>query len=220
MVEFGFIDSIKVNGKNSVIGEVKCRSPVHGDLLRGRDPLKIAEIYEKCGCSAISYITAKTFGGSIYALKAICKSTNLPVLRKDFVESKDEVEKTCEAEASALLLIARILKEKTLEFVDLCFEHGVEPVVEVFSEEELRFAENARVVLINNRDIFNPNDVDVGRTMKIAPKIKKTKISGSGLRKIEDLRVLRFVDAVLVGTAFMLAEDTEKIVRSFVEARL
>ncbi|MEM3896959.1 MAG: indole-3-glycerol-phosphate synthase TrpC, partial [Archaeoglobaceae archaeon] len=91
---------------------------------------------------------------------------------------------------------------------------------EVFSEEELRFAENARVVLINNRDIFNPNDVDVGRTMKIAPKIKKTKISGSGLRKIEDLRVLRFVDAVLVGTAFMLAEDTEKIVRSFVEAKL
>ncbi|MFN3330249.1 MAG: indole-3-glycerol-phosphate synthase, partial [Pyrinomonadaceae bacterium] len=204
MMEFGFVDSLKVKAKNSVIGEVKCYSPVHGDLLRGRDPLKIAEIYEKCGCSAISYITAKNFGGSIETLKAICKSTNLPVLRKDFVENKDEIEKTCEAGASALLLIARILKERTPEFVDLCFEHGIEPVVEVFSEEELRFAENARVVLINNRDIFNPSDVDVERTMRIAPKVRKKKISGSGIKGIKDLRVLRLVDAILVGTAFML----------------
>lgn len=220
-MEFGFADAIRVEGKNSVIGEIKCRSPIHGDLLLGRDPLKIAEIYEKCGCSAISYITAENFGGSIETLKAICKSTNLPVLRKDFVEDKGEIEKSCEVEASALLLIARILKEKTTELADLCFEHGIEPVVEIFSNEELRFAENARIVLINNRDIFNPRDVDVERTMQIAPKItKKVKISGSGIKRLEDLKVLRFVDAILVGTAFMLAEDTEKIVKSFVEAKL
>lgn len=220
MIDFGFADAIKAKGRNSVIGEVKCASPVQGDLLRGRDPVKIAEIYEKCGCSAISYITSKNFGGSIKTLKAICRATNLPVLRKDFVESEDEIEKTCEAEADALLLIARILKDRTPEFVEICFEHGIEAVVEVFCEEELRFAENARVVLINNRDIFNPSDVDVRRTLKIAPKVKKTKISGSGIKRVEDLKVLRFVDAVLIGTAFMLAEDTEKIVRSFVEARL
>ncbi len=219
-MEFGFVDSIKVKGRNSIIGEIKCVSPIHGDLLRGRDPLKLAEIYERCGCSAISYITAKAFGGSFNTLKDICRSTNLPVLRKDFVENKEEIERTCEVEASALLLIARILKERTAEFVDLCFDHGLEPVVEVFSEEELVFAEDSRVVLINNRDIFNPRDVDVNRTMKIAPKIRKTKISGSGIKKIEDLRVLEFVDAVLIGTAFMLAEDTEKIVKSFLEARL
>lgn len=219
-MEFGFADAIKVEGKNSIIGEIKCRSPIHGDMLRGRDPLKLAEIYEKCGCSAISYITSKKFGGSIQTLKEICRSTSLPVLRKDFVESIEEIERTCESEASALLLIARILKEKTPEFTDLCFEHGVEPVVEVFREDEIKFAENSRVVLINNRDIFNPSDIDIGRTIRIAPMVKKIKISGSGIKRIEDLRVLSLVDAVLVGTAFMLAEDTEKIVRSFVEAKL
>lgn len=219
-MDFGFADSIKAKDRNSIIGEIKCISPLHGDLLRGRNPLKIAEIYERCGCSAISYITAKAFGGSIHVLKDICKSTNLPVLRKDFVENREEIEKTSEAEAHALLLIARILRERTAEFADICFEHGIEPVVEIFSEEELRFTENARVVLINNRDIFKPSDVDVNRTIRIAPKIKKTKISGSGIKKIEDLRVLEFVDSVLIGTAFMLAEDTEKTVRSFLEARL
>lgn len=219
-MDFGFIDAIKVEGKNSVIGEIKCRSPIHGDLLRGRDPLKIAEIYEKCGCSAISYITARQFNGSIEVLKRISKSTNLPVLRKDFVESKEEIERTCEVEADALLLIARILRERTPEFVDFCLEHSIEPVVEIFDEIDLPFAEDAKVVLINNRDIFNPSDVRIERTYKIAPKIQKIKISGSGIKKIEDLSVLRLVDAVLIGTAFMLAEDTEKIVKSFVEARL
>jgi len=217
---FGFIDAIKGKGKNAVIGEIKPFSPTKGDLLRGRDPLEILESYERAGCSAISYITARSFNGSIETLKRLCMEAELPVLRKDFVEDKREIEKTAEAEADALLLIARILKAKTLEFADICFESGIEPVVEVFSEEDLIFAENARVVLINNRDIFNPANVDVRRTFNLAPKIRVAKISGSGINKPEDLSVLRVVNAVLVGTAFMLAKNTEEFVRSFVEARI
>lgn len=220
MVHIGFVDAIKDNGRNAVIGEIKVYSPTKGDLLRGRDPIEILKAYERAGCSAISYISAKSFMGSLENLKRICKETELPVLRKDFLESKKEVEKTVEAEANALLLIARILKERTPEFTDLCFEHGIEPVVEIFSEDDLEYAENARVVLINNRDIFNPLDVDHQRTFRLAPKINAFKISGSGISKIEDLKVLKVVNAVLIGTSFMLAENTEEFVRSFVEARL
>ncbi|MDK2796234.1 MAG: indole-3-glycerol phosphate synthase [Archaeoglobaceae archaeon] len=220
MVHIGFVDAMRDEKRDAVIGEIKAYSPTKGELLRGRDPIEILRAYERAGCSAISYITAKSFMGSLECLKRICKETELPVLRKDFIESKNEVEKTVEAEASALLIIARVLKERTSEFADLCFEHGIEPVIEIFSEEDLEYAENARVVLINNRDIFNPSDVDLQRTFRLAPKINAVKISGSGISKIEDLKVLKVVDAVLVGTSFMLAENTEEFVRSFVEARL
>ena len=220
MIAFGFIDAIKDRRRNAVIGEIKAFSPTKGDLLRGRDPLAILRAYERAGCSAISYITAGSFNGSLDTLKRICKETELPVLRKDFVEKKEEIERTAEAEAEALLLIARILKQRTPEFADLCIEHGIEPLVEVFNESDLAYTEKARVVLINNRDIFNPQDVDLRRTFRLAPKLKALKVSGSGISKLEDLRVLRVVDAVLVGTSFMLAENTEEFVRSFVEARL
>jgi indole-3-glycerol phosphate synthase len=220
VVQFGFIDAMRGKGRNTVIGEIKAFSPAKGDLLRGRDPLDILKAYERAGCSAISYITASSFRGSLETLRSIRKATDLPVLRKDFVKEKKEIEKTAEIEADALLLIARILGENTREFVDICFEHEIEPVVEVFSEEDLGHAENARIVLINNRDIFNPSDVDLSRTFRLAPKIGAMKISGSGICSIEDLRVLKVVNAVLIGTSFMLAEKTEEFVRKFVEARL
>ncbi|MCS7130646.1 MAG: indole-3-glycerol-phosphate synthase [Archaeoglobaceae archaeon] len=220
MIVFGFIDALKDRRKNAVIGEIKVYSPTKGDLLRGRDPLEILRIYESAGCSAISYITSKHFRGDLETLRKICKETELPVLRKDFIESKDEIERTAEVDAKALLLIARILKVKTFEFIDLCHEHGIEPVVEVFSEGDLDFIDGAKIVLINNRDIFNPADVDLQRTFKLAPKIGAMKISGSGISRIEDLKVLKVVNAVLIGTAFMLAENTEQFVRSFVEARI
>lgn len=220
MVNFGFIDAIRKQKKNSIIGELKVFSPVLGDLIRGRNAVEIAKTYEAAGCSAISYITAREFGGNLKTLEEICKATRLPVLRKDFIKTSKEVEITSSTGASALLLIARNLREKTTELVDYCFEHGIEPVVEVFSEEDLNYAENARVVLINNRNIFQPSDVDLKRTFQLAPKIKKLKISGSGIKSPKDLVVLKSVDAALVGTAFMLAENTFNFVKSFVEAKI
>ncbi|MEM1578261.1 MAG: indole-3-glycerol-phosphate synthase [Archaeoglobaceae archaeon] len=218
-MDFGFIDAIKER-KKAVIAEIKAFSPTHGDLLKKRDPLEIARLYEEAGSAAISYITAKSFNGNLDTLKRICREVSVPVLRKDFVKSKEDVELTCNADADALLLIARILGEKTPEFTDFCFEHGIEPVVEIFCEEEIQFAKNSRIVLINNRDIFNPERVDLQRTFILAPKIDKLKISGSGIKKIEDLKILKVVDAVLIGTAFMLAKDTKEFVSLFVEARI
>lgn len=218
-MDFGFIDAIKER-KGAVIAEIKAFSPTMGDLLKKRDPLEIARIYEDAGSAAISYITAMSFNGNLDTLKRICREVSIPVLRKDFVNSREDVELTCDADADALLLIARILRERTLELTDFCFEHGIEPVVEIFCEEEIKFAENSRIVLINNRDIFNPEKVDLQRTFLLAPKIEKMKISGSGIKRVEDLRVLKVVDAVLIGTAFMLAENTKEFVSSFVRARI
>ncbi len=227
MIVFGLSDAIKLRKKerrNPIIAEIKVYSPKYGDLLRGRDPLNILKIYEKCGVAGISYITAKEFGGDISTFKTICRESNLPVLRKDFITSRNEIEKTAELEASAILLIIRILKDKTSEFVDYALDHGLETLVEVHTKTDVKIANETKTPMIgiNNKDILKL-EMDAGNielTEKLCRFVRDdvVKISESGIMSIKDLkRALKCADAALIGTAFMLAKDTERIVKAFVE---
>lgn len=225
-MDFGLRDSIirkKKEGLNPIVAEIKVYSPKHGDLLRGRDPLRILEIYEKCGVAGISYITAPEFRGDFNLLREICRATELPVLRKDFIKDKGEIERTAEAEASAILLIARLLKDRLADFVDHALEHGLEPLVEVHSVEDISTAVKTSTPLIgiNNRDIsrLETDDGTVELTKRLSPLIPERfiKVSESGIVTLRDLKIaLRYADAALIGTAFMKAEDTESIVKRFV----
>ncbi len=208
---------------NPVIAEIKVFSPKHGDLLKGRDIFEILKIYEECRVAGISYITAEQFKGDFKTLKEICAETHLPVLRKDFILRKEEIERSAEIEVSTVLLITRYLGEKLPEFVDFSLEHGLETLVEVHSIDEIKIANdsNTKMIGINNRDIsqLERDDGNVSLTEDLHRFIKKgvIKISESGIRNVEDLkRAMNCVDAVLVGTAFMMAENIEEIVKSFV----
>jgi len=70
----------------NIIAEFKRRSPSAGII---RDDLTVTEIvhcYERGGACAISILTDEEyFGGSLLDLRAARSSTNLPLLRKDFV---------------------------------------------------------------------------------------------------------------------------------------
>ena len=227
-MDFGLSRAIRNCKKNAVIAEVKVHSPKYGDLLRNRDPIEILRAYERAGAVGISYITEpKFFKGDFELFRRICKETSLPVLRKDFITTREEIERTAEAEASAVLIITRILKDKTAEFVDFALEHGLDTLVEVHSREELAIAieTNSTMIGINNRDIgrLEKDDGNVSLTAKLAPLIPNrfVKVSESGISSIQDLKIaLSHADAVLIGTAFMKADDPEKIVREFVEAKL
>ena len=227
-MDFGLSRAIKNCEKNAIIAEVKVYSPKYGDLLGGRDPIEIVRAYERAGAVGISYITEpKYFNGDFNLFRRICKETNLPVLRKDFITSKEEIERTAEAEASAVLIITRILKDKTAEFVDFALEHGLDSLVEVHTAEDLKIAveTNSTMIGINNRDIgkLERDDGNVMLTQKLAPLIpnKFVKVSESGISSLQDLKIaLSYADAALIGTAFMKAEDPERMVREFVEAKL
>jgi len=218
----------KRENKNPIIAEIKVYSPKYGDLLRGRDEMDILRIYEEAGFAGISYITdRKYFKGDFQVFKKICSSTELPVLRKDFITSKEEIERTAEVEGSAILLIGRLLKEKTGEFVDYALEHGLDTIVEVHSREEMEIAKgtNTTMIGINNRDIskLELDDGDVSLTSKLSRYLPEgvVSVSESGISTLEDLKAaLRYTDAALIGTSFMKAKDTLNFVKSFVEARL
>uniref|UniRef100_A0A7C3UKX9 Indole-3-glycerol phosphate synthase n=1 Tax=Geoglobus ahangari TaxID=113653 RepID=A0A7C3UKX9_9EURY len=231
MMDFGLSNAIKLRkkeGANPIIAEIKVYSPKYGDLLRDRDPIDILKAYERGGAVGISYITEpKHFRGDFKFFRRICRETDLPVLRKDFITSKSEIERTAEAEASAVLIITRILRENTAEFVDYALEHGLETLVEVHSLDEIRIANETKTPLIgiNNRDIsrLERDNGTVEVTERLCRYVRDgvVKVSESGINSIEDLRrALRCADAALIGTAFMKAKDTEGTVRRFVEARL
>ncbi|AFK23175.1 indole-3-glycerol-phosphate synthase [Pyrococcus sp. ST04] len=224
---FGLSKAIRRSKKNAIIAELKLYSPKYGDLLRGRNPFDILRKYERAGAVGISYITdPKYFRGSFEFFKKLCKETELPVLRKDFITSKEEIEKTAEAGGSAILLITRVLKEDIFEFVDYALEHGLDTLVEVHTTEELEIAVQTKSTMIgiNNRDIgkLELDDGTVKLTELLAPKIpnKFIKVSESGIATIEDLKIaLKYADAALIGTALMKADDPEKLLKTFVEAK-
>lgn len=228
MVDLSLSKAIKLRKEenlNPIIAEIKVHSPKYGDLLRGRDPIKILRAYERAGAAGISYITEpKYFKGNFELFRRICREADLPVLRKDFITSKDEIERTAEAEASAVLIITRILGDKTAEFVDYALEHGLETLVEVHTRDEVRIANETRTPMIgiNNRDIarLEKDDGTVEVTEKLCEYVRNdaVRVSESGISSVEDLkRALRYADAALIGTAFMRAENAEEVVKAFVE---
>ena len=154
MVDFGLSTAIKHRkreGANPIIAEIKVYSPKYGDLLGDRDPIDILRAYERAGVVGISYITEpKYFGGDFKLFRKICRETDLPVLRKDFITSKNEIERSAEAEASAVLIITRILGERTAEFVDYALEHGLETLVEVHSLDEIRIVSTSIICIKSN----------------------------------------------------------------------
>ncbi|MBM7409041.1 indole-3-glycerol phosphate synthase TrpC [Methanococcus maripaludis] len=220
-------NAIKIFDKNPIIAEIKVHSPKYGDLLKGRSEMDILRIYEEAGAVGISYITDKQhFNGNFDMFKKICENTELPVLRKDFLTTKDEIEKTASAGASTVLIIARLLKEKTAEFVDFALECGLDTLVEVHNTEEIEIAKstNTTMIGINNRDIskLELDDGTVSLTENLADLIPKDRIlvSESGIANLTDLKTaLKYADAALIGTSFMTAENQKEFVKSFVEGK-
>jgi len=122
-------------------------------------------------------------------------------------------------EADAVLLIVRILTEEELS---LCMQAadklGLEPVVEVHSEHELKMALScgAHVIGINHRDL-STFQIDAGLAQKLIPLIPAGKVivAESGLQKPEDVQRMKSlgVHAVLIGEALMTAPDAGAKIR-------
>jgi len=199
---------------SKVIIDFKPISPLHGDLFKGRDPLETARRLEKAGVLGLSVVTAgEHFGGSLELLRRIAKGVSLPVLRKDFIATEDDLYETLECGARGVLLICSLTADIS-KLHEKARSIGLRPVVEVHTCEEMQMAKElgAEIIGINNKDITvlekDSGTVDLTlELIKTAPKGAFV-ISESGIASWEDARrVLDCgADAVLVGTGYWRGE--------------
>lgn len=205
-----------------VIPDIKLRSPGEGELLRERDPVSYAKALEAAGASVISVVTEEAhYGGSLKLLEDILREVKVPVLRKDFIRTREQLIESRRLGVSAVLLIASVLGAEQLKYLyQEAVQLGLEPLVEIHNQEELYYTSELPISFlgINNRNIleWETDSGNVGTTEAL------TKLTGQNTlhRKVFLLsessissrhEVQRAAEAgahgVLIGTAILKAED-------------
>jgi len=144
--------------KPGVIAEIKKASPSIGVIRKDFNPEDIAICYEGLGASCISVLTDKRFFlGSYEILETVRKSTNLPLLCKDFIISAYQIYKARVSGADAILLIAAILSDDDLIYLKKIADNlKMHVLVEVHNDNELERILNLKsfnLIGINNRDL-------------------------------------------------------------------
>jgi indole-3-glycerol phosphate synthase len=216
----------------SLIAEVKKASPSKGVICADFDPVKIAQAYEQSGATCISVLTdRKFFQGSFDNLRKIRQSVALPLLCKEFVIDPYQIYLARAAGADAVLLIAAILSDSSLQnFLKIAHELGMTALVEVHTLDELDRVlalSDVRLIGINNRNLENFH-VDLETTRLLMAQRRQqisdlgiTVVSESGLHTAEDLSLVANagVRAVLVGESLVKQPDVEQAVRSLLNTK-
>lgn len=214
-------EALRREGRVNIIAEVKRRSPSKGIIREEFDHISIARSYEDAGAAAVSVLTEEEFfGGSLDFLRDIRKVVRIPLLRKDFIFDEYQVYEAAEAGAAAILLIAAILGDRLLtELMSRADELGLDALVEVHTEEEMRRVAQteARIIGVNNRDL-KTFEVDLSTSLKLAPLAPATAIlvSESGIdsgKAIDRLKSAGY-SGVLVGERLMREPDPGASLRS------
>jgi indole-3-glycerol phosphate synthase len=227
--------SCKRSGKNAIIAEVKFASPSMGRIRDYTSPQTLARDMVDAGAMALSVLTQPNyFNGSIEYLMNVRVAVDVPLLMKDIIVSREQVDAAYRAGADCILLISSIytegLADDTLErMIDRAHAYGLEVILEVHDEDEFDQAlkSTADIIGINNRDLKSMN-VDVSNTARILAKhdnnnkatTNKPIISESGISSVEHIRYLKQykVDAFLIGTSIMASDNIKNKVRELVMA--
>ncbi|NLT29695.1 MAG: indole-3-glycerol-phosphate synthase [Propionibacterium sp.] len=224
------VDSIRARqraGVFPVLAEVKVRSAKSGELLGDRDPAEYARQVAAAPVAGVSVvIEPEHFGGSLHLLRTVRTAVEVPILAKDFISSREQIEAAAAAGADAVLLISSMLDhDRLVALIADCRDIGVESLVEGHNDRELAAITSlgSDLVGINNRDItiLEVDDTDVTRTAELArlhtggqPLISESSItSPADVARARDAGA----DAVLVSTAVLQAADPTAFVHSLTE---
>jgi len=160
------------------------------------------------------------FGGSMEDLERVAAAISLPVLRKDFIINEVQILEARIAGASAVLLIARILRPEELDALARCVrDFKMTPLIEVHDVRELDDAFKARpeVLGVNARDL-DTLEMNPDRAEEIMRRVPShiTLVAESGVAGRKDVERLAAsgADFILVGTSVARQDDPESAVRS------
>ena len=204
--------ALRQPGEVSVIAEIKRASPARGPLNLDLNAEQTATAYARAGAAAISVLTEpEHFRGSLEDLQAAARA-GLPVLRKDFVVDPFQVLESRAVGADAILIIVKAVRDALGSLLASARAVGIEALVEVHDEAEVKIAldAGAELIGINHRNL-DTFEVDPERTAKLAPLMSErcTLVSLSGVSTRSEVEELGAVGAhaVLVGESLVVASD-------------
>jgi anthranilate synthase / indole-3-glycerol phosphate synthase / phosphoribosylanthranilate isomerase len=228
-----FVSRIKQNSSKypAIFAEVKRASPSKGNIDLSVNAPEQALTYAKAGASVISVLTeTKWFKGSLNDMRQVrdVLSTilNRPaVLRKDFIVDTYQIMEARLYGADTILLIVAILSdEKLTELYNFSKDLGMEPLVEVNNEEEMKRAVKlgAKVIGVNNRNLHT-FEVDMNTTSRLAEMVPEGVILAalSGISGRAD--VISYLDqgvkAFLIGEALVKSENKQDFIKEILDIK-
>src|SRR5579883_3082451 len=202
------VDEIKRNPHASLITEVKFSSPSLGEIRQASDPVAIARMMAEGGTTGLSVLTQPyLFNGSPEYFVEIRKNVPVPMLMKDIIIDKVQIDAAEKIGADIILLIQSIFDKK--------FAKEIDEFVEASKTK-------ADILGINNRNL-DTLEINLGTTEAILRGHEgdgRTVISESGIETPDHIRYLSKAgaDAFLVGSSIMKSKDIKGLVSSLVLA--
>ena len=217
-----FKEALLDENGTGIIAEFKRQSPSKVVINGDADVVKVTGAYTATGAAALSVLTDQQFfGGSNEDLKK-ARVNNIPILRKDFIIDEYQIVEAKAIGADVILLIAACLTpEEVKRFATFAKEIGLEVLLEIHNEDELKhICEECDVVGVNNRDL-KTFTVDINRSIKLSAQIptRKVKIAESGITDTDTIFKLREggFRGFLIGENFMKQSDPAIAFASFVK---
>lgn len=222
------IQSIKSNPHASLITEVKFSSPSLGKIRQKSDPVQIAQDMADGGAQALSVLTQPyLFEGSPNYFMQIRKQIKIPMLMKDIIIDKIQIDAAKKIGADYMLLIQSLFDQGYLkdidEFIEYGHKQGLKVLVEAHTKSEFANSLNtqADLVGINNRNL-DTLQIDISTTKNILDGYRNDRIivSESGIESPSDIQFLKKcgAGAFLIGSSIMRSENIKESVRSLVNA--
>ena len=200
------------DNKTGIISEFKRKSPSKGIINGNADVVKVTTAYTANGASGLSVLTDENFfGGSDEDLKK-ARINNIPILRKDFIVDEYQIIESKSLGADVILLIAACLTiQQVKEFAACAKEIGLEVLLEIHNEEELKhICDEVDFVGVNNRNL-KTFEVDINTSLRLIKQIPNDKlaIAESGISNVDTIITLKQAGfkGFLIGENFMKESD-------------
>lgn len=222
------VEQIRNNKHASLITEVKFSSPSLGDIRQVSDPVLIAKQMVDGGATGLSVLTQPyLFNGSPDYFTKIRKEIKVPLLMKDIVVDKVQIDAAEKLGADVILLIQAIFDKKFAEDIDefVSYAHKKNLLVLLESHTKKEFLDSTKtkadILGINNRNL-DTLEISLDTTREILEKRdeKRIIISESGVESPKDIKYLAKcgADAFLVGSSIMKSRDIKGLVSELVLA--
>jgi len=181
------LEKLRSTEEVAIISEFKRASPSKGNINLKLKPAEQARHYVKAGASAISVLTDEIgFKGTFSDLEKVRKAVDIPLLCKDFIIDKVQIDLARYSGADVILLIAAALsREELANLYAYASSQGLECLVEIHDEKDLEnfngtLHEFEMLLLKKRLDEFNGNRTLTAKSLNVSVRWIQLKLKELG----------------------------------------